>query len=753
MPLLLAPIIRLIRAHRFTSLGLLVLMLAVGSRAFDARLSSLNSLETSPALAAWENRSQPTADANRSSNAAAHYVSTPTLLASSALQDDHPFPRRIPFNYEFPADSDWLNTNGRIRMQDLRGKFVILDFWTYCCINCMHILPELKKLEETYPNQLVVIGVHSAKFETEQEVENIRDAILRYEIQHPVVNDPQQRIWSDIGVNAWPTLILIDPAGDAVFYKAGETKAEVIQELIGGSIRYYRDRKLLDETPVRFELHEFTAESTPLRYPGKVLADPAGNRLFISDSNHNRIVITSMTGELLEIIGSGQEGREDGSYEEVQFDHPQGMALRDSDTLYVADTENHLIRKIDLVEKRVSTVSGTGSQADAPFPGLGNGRGPMVRERWFSRARTTPLASPWDLWIHDNYVYIAMAGPHQIWRMNFAETEMELYAGNGREDIVDGPRVPRSPYQEGFSAFAQPSGLSSDGTWLFVADSEGSSVRAIPLSGDEPVRTVVGTSRLPANRLFTFGDVDGNSNVARLQHCLGVAYHDGQIYVADTYNNKIRVVDAQSGEVQTFAGDGMPGSTDSPARFDEPAGINYADGKLYVADTNNHLIRVIDVATREVSTLEIPGLQPPTPPTPERPTFAGAEAVTARAVPVMATNDEVSIEVQLQLPAGWKINPLAPLKVYYLNERNPGVVKTEALPTEALVIDPPSSTFSLSVPVSGDGEGKVQIGFDFYYCQESSEGLCKIGSRRLTIPIEVGPNGGASGQVPLPIRP
>ncbi|MCA9042648.1 MAG: redoxin domain-containing protein, partial [Planctomycetaceae bacterium] len=169
-----------------------------------------------------------------------HFVST-TLAAQ-----EHPFPRRIPFNYEFPADADWLNTNGRIRMQDLRGKYVIIDFWTYCCINCMHILPELKKLEETYPNQLVVIGVHSAKFETEQDVDNIRDAIMRYEIQHPVVNDPQQRIWNDIGVNAWPTLILIDPAGEAVFYRSGETKAEVFKDLIGDSIRYYRDRKLLD---------------------------------------------------------------------------------------------------------------------------------------------------------------------------------------------------------------------------------------------------------------------------------------------------------------------------------------------------------------------------------------------------------------------------------------------------------------------------------------------------------------------------
>lgn len=753
MPLLLASMTRLFRAHRFSSLSVLGLLLVLGWLAFNTSQAQRDSLETSSALTAWENHSEPVAVASSTPQPSAHYVSHPSPTAPNATQEDHPFPRRIPFNYEFPADADWLNTNGRIRMQDLRGKFVIIDFWTYCCINCMHILPELKKLEEEYPNQLVVIGVHSAKFETEQEVENIRDAIMRYEIKHPVVNDPQQRIWNDIGVNAWPTLIMIDPAGDAVFFKSGETKAEVFKELIGGSIRYYRDRKLMDETPLRFELHEFTAEKTPLRYPGKVLADPQGNRLFIADSNHNRIVITNLAGELLEIIGSGQEGREDGTYEQAQFDHPQGMVLRDSDTLYIADTENHMIRKVDLTEKRVTSVAGTGSQADSAFPGLGNGRGPVMRERWFGRARTTALASPWDLWIHDDYVYIAMAGPHQIWRMNFSETEVELYAGNGREDIVDGPRVPRSPYQEGFSSFAQPSGLSSDGKWLFVADSEGSSVRAVPLDGDAGVRTVVGTSELPTGRLFTFGDIDGNRNVARLQHCLGVAYHEGKIYVADTYNNKIRVVDAETGAVDTFVGDGTPGNTDSPARFDEPAGLNFAEGKLYVADTNNHLIRVIDVETREVSTLQIAGLEPPQPPAPPRPTFANAETATARDVEVAAADGKVSVDVNLQLPAGWKVNPLAPLKVYFLTERSPGVVVADQLPTEAIVIDPPSDKISLSIPVSGDGSGKVQIGFDFYYCQETSEGLCKVGSRRLTIPLEVSASGAATGEVPVTIRP
>jgi hypothetical protein len=229
-----------------------------------------------------------------------------------------------------------------------------------------------------------------------------------------------------------------------------------------------------------------------------------------------------------------------------------------------------------------------------------------------SPLRTT-LSSPWALWPDGKYLYIAMAGPHQIWRMTLPGKSIGPYAGNGREDIVDGPLLPARPFQPGSSSFAQPSGLASDGKWLFVADSEGSSIRAVPLNGRGNVLTVVGTSRLPNARLFTFGDVDGPPGVARLQHALGIVYHHGKLYVADTYNNKIKLIDPTSGVVQTLVGDGESGKKDSPARFNEPAGITVLGEKLYVADTNNHLIRVVDLANdNKVSTLEIRGLTPPT---------------------------------------------------------------------------------------------------------------------------------------------
>jgi DNA-binding beta-propeller fold protein YncE len=425
---------------------------------------------------------------------------------------------------------------------------------------------------------------------------------MRYNIEHPVVNDARHAAWEAFQVAAWPTLILIDPEGYAVWRHSGEATAEQIETVLQKATPYYRKKGVLDTRPLRFDLEASKRAATPLRYPGKVLADGASNRLFIADSNHHRIVVTSLDGTLLSVIGSGQCGRADGPAAEAQFNQPQGMAVS-GESLYVADTENHLIRRVDLAEKTVVTVAGTGKQARQYFRGT----------RSESPLKVT-LNSPWALAIHENELYIAMAGFHQIWRMALDGSWIGPYAGSGREDIIDGPLLSRPSALAG-SAFAQPSGLASDGTWLYVADSEGSSIRAVPLGAgrNREVRTVVGTSQLPEARLFTFGDVDGPASVVRLQHPLGVAFDGTTLYVADTYNNKIKKVDLKSGGVATLAGDGKHGADDSPARFNEPAGLSAAGGKLYVADTNNHRIRVVDTAGGTVSTLTIPGLKPPRP--------------------------------------------------------------------------------------------------------------------------------------------
>jgi DNA-binding beta-propeller fold protein YncE len=262
-----------------------------------------------------------------------------------------------------------------------------------------------------------------------------------------------------------------------------------------------------------------------------------------------------------------------------------------------------------------------------------------------------------------------MAGPHQIWKMPLDESEIGPYAGNGREDIVDGRLLPKVPFMEGFSSFAQPSGLSSDGTWLYVADSEGSSIRAVPFDPTRHVKTIVGSDGKSFGRLFDFGDKDGPRNVAKLQHCLEVVYLDGKVYVADTYNHKIKMVDAKNGETKTLAGTGKAGTSDDPAEFHEPAGLAHANGILYVADTNNHLIRTIDLATGKVATLAIAGLKPPganaeTPtaaPAPKKPGFKGAAQEKLEAATVKPVDGKVKFAVSLKVPSGWKMNPDAPM--------------------------------------------------------------------------------------------
>ncbi|HID74616.1 MAG TPA: redoxin domain-containing protein [Planctomycetaceae bacterium] len=624
----------------------------------------------------------------------------------------------------------WLNTGGPIELRELRGKFVLLDFWTYCCINCMHVLPELEKLEDAYPNSLVVIGVHSAKFLTEQDSRNITEAILRYGIRHPVINDHDHRVWNLFGVRAWPTLLLIDPEGYMVWGASGETTFGVIDRILRKAMPYYRARGLVDESPLRFELAANTAPRTSLRYPGKILADPRHGRLFVADSGHHRIVEATLDGELVTTIGSGRPGAVDGDFATARFKDPQGMALH-GDVLLVADTGNHLIRRVDLAGGQVTTIAGTGSQ---------DRRRPVAVR---GHPRQQPLNSPWALWLHGDELFIAMAGAHQIWKMRLDGSAISPFAGNGREDIVDGPLLPPTPFRLGYASFAQPSGLASDGRWLYVADSEGSSIRAVPLAGQGTVRTVVGTAQLPAARLFTFGDADGPREQVRLQHPLGIVYYRERLYVADTYNNKIKVIDPNTGWTQTLVGTGEAGRTDDPARLDEPAGITAAAGKLLVADTNNHLVRVVDLENEnKLSTLEIRGLEPPPLPTNEGSGdwLAGATEHPIEPVAVGASDGQVRFRVSLHLPAGFKLNPRAPM-AYMVQISGTGPLSPAGVgqPTR---VQPPATQFQFAWPVAEQqGKQTVLVGVNFYYCREGSEGVCKVGSVAWRVPLEVHPDG------------
>jgi len=451
---------------------------------------------------------------------------------------------------------DWLNVAAPVTIDQLRGKVVILDFWTYGCVNCMHVLRDLKTLEQRFAGELVVIGIHSAKFANEKSTDNLKRILVRYEIEHPVANDANLEIWRRYGVQAWPTRVIIDPAGNLVGTAMGEGNLEGFVSAIRTVVRVFDERGEINRTPLPLQLERHRHDDQPLLYPGKVLADEPSNRLFIADSNHNRIVVSTLDGALVEVIGSGLQGDNDGIFSQARFNRPQGLAL-DANQLYVADTGNNQVRVVDFEARAVHTV-----------------------------AINSELRSPWDLALRTGILIVAMAGSHQLWVIDLLHDQAYPYAGTGEEARRDGA--------VNHATFAQPSGLAVSGKTLFVADAESNAIRAVELPPANTVTTIAGGD------LFEFGDQDGNGDAVRLQHPLGLAARDGRVFIADTYNHKIKLLEPSSGKVSTFA-----------AGFHEPGGVSIAGNTLFVADTNNHAIRTVDLSTRQATTLPIRGLTPP----------------------------------------------------------------------------------------------------------------------------------------------
>ncbi len=480
---------------------------------------------------------------------------------------------------DFPQDLDWINSDHPLSIKELRGHVVILHFWTFCCINCMHALAQLRELEAAYPDTLVVISIHSPKFSAERFTASVREAVLRYGVDHPVVNDRNMYLWKQYAVRAWPTLVFIDPESRVITRHEGEIVPEEGKELLRQMINEFEAKGLLDHKPLHFA--QATTPQSFLAFPGKLAVDVPANRIVISDSSHHRLIEADLQGQMRNLIGTGQAGTADGSFTEAQFNHPQGVTLADT-LLYVADADNHMIRQVDLVTQQITTIAGTGQEYG------------IVRMPMQGPAKEVALSSPWDLIRDGNRLYIAMAGTHQITILHLDRGEIENFAGMGPEGLGDGP------YKEAF--FAQPNGLAMDQGTLFVADSETSAVRAIHLTGDRLVRTLVGMG------LFDFGDIDGIGDQVRLQHVQALCTYNGLVYLADSYNNRIKILNPRTREVKTLAGSGTAGFKDGTfqeAQFNEPAGIAAAEGKLYIADTNNHAIRVLWLNEDRVETLSL----------------------------------------------------------------------------------------------------------------------------------------------------
>lgn len=465
----------------------------------------------------------------------------------------------------------------------------------------------MRRLRADYPDTLVIVGVHAAKFTAERQTANIAEAVRRHDIRHPVVNDADFAIWQSYAVRAWPTVVIVDARGRIAHVASGEIDADAVAARIDALIAEAERAGDLDRRPVEAIGDDVAAAAAgrpashrALAYPSKLLV--VGDHLWLADTAHHRLIELRLSPDrrraaAVRVIGCGRPGLVDGPAEAAAFHDPRGLTLHRASlpaaasggdragVLYVADTENHAVRAVDLASGAVRTVAGTGAKGE-----FSSGGPP----------RATALRSPWAVLALESAVLIAMAGSHQLWVL-IDEAALGPFAGNGREALVDGPRAEAS--------FNQPSDLTRLGHHIIVADAEASAIRAVRLSGEPEVFTLVGQG------LFEWGDVDGPSDTARLQHPLGVCSDGRSIFIADSYNHKIKRLDPTTGVTTTVVGRGRAGHRDGAsvdAELFEPEGVSVDGHLLYIADTNNHAVRVADLAAGEVWTLDIDGLAAPT---------------------------------------------------------------------------------------------------------------------------------------------
>lgn len=629
---------------------------------------------------------------------------------------------------DFAKGLEWFNSSPLSFKDNLKGKIVVLDFWTYCCINCMHVLPKLHQLEKKYARDPVVfVGVHSAKFINEQFSENIRKAILRYDIVHPVVNDSSMSMWKALGVTGWPTFVVVGPKGNLLFSTSGEMGVDDLDAYISAILNYYPQKEFnQNPLPLPLEKNKSLKESL-LSFPGKIAIDNPGRRLFISDSNHNRIVVVSIEGNFIDEIGSGEAGLKDGEFSKAQFYHPQGLVYHDN-CLFVADTENHALRKIDFDYRKVVTLAGNGKQGD-DYVGGNKGKEQM-------------LNSPWDVTFDGirNKLFIAMAGSHQIWTYDLANERIEVFSGTGMEENLNSTR-------RLYAAWAQPSGLAIEKENLYIADSESSTVRSIKLKDGSTSTLVGGEDQRPYN-LFSFGDKDGIGDQAKLQHPLAVLWlaNEKCLIVADTYNHKLKKLDPFSRSIKTWIGTGKPGQTDgssAQAQFAEPSGLAlFSEETLFVADTNNHAIRQVSVATGEVSTLELKNV-------PKHKIGLGRQEAKAQAfhtltrLPLikMQSGAQGSFILNIACPPGFHQTPDASNYWQFLTTSSFGMsIQPENL----------SGVFTLGVPIEIPfhiefSEAIVKNENHFitmevvaYFCDDVNTGTCYFEALLFEIPFEEG---------------
>jgi len=614
---------------------------------------------------------------------------------------------RIP---EFKPEYSWYNVSSPVTLNRLEGLVSVLDFFTYCCINCMHILPDLERLEENWGSKgVVVVGIHSAKFENEKVGDQVCHAIARYGIRHPVCNDSMASMWGTLGVTCWPTQLVLGPHGRPVWVAMGEGHGKWMEELVEVLVEYYGGRGELTGTPLEV-VENGQVEGSVLHYPGKVQV--SGERVVVSDSGHHRVLVTDKEGRVVEVVGEGKVGNKDGGLSEAQFNNPQGVCVV-GDRVFVCDTGNHRIRCVDLVSRQVSTVAGTG------VLGMDKVGGKPGAEQ--------EIASPWDICYVEHGggsgLLVAMAGSHQMWLycltdiswwkgVTYTQGIMVSVVGSGMEEN----RNNSYPHKAGL---AQPSGISCDQDWIYLADSESSTVRKVSRK-DGAVKNLCGGEVDPTN-LFAYGDVDADGRAAKLQHPLGVVVGEqGEVYIADSYNHKVKVVTGNKGSVKTVVG----GGDNKATQLCEPGGLCVSGNAIYVADTNNHCVKVVDLGTGVMKRWDIVMMD----------TVDSTDKAFISNHTMGEQQGTLTITARLDLGDGVKLNTEAPSSWSLTIDRPDWQCQTKGKVESDIL------TVPVQHPAMTTGQVvTVELSSKVYIC--TSEGLCMVRTGKHVARITVGGGG------------
>ena len=591
----------------------------------------------------------------------------------------------------------WLNVSRPPEISDLKGRIILLDFWSYACVNCTQTLQEIKKLEQQFGSKITVIGVHSGKFENEKNFAEIKKAVIRNDITYPVINDAKSRIWDSFKITAWPTLVLIDPHGNIEKTYVGETGVIAVKSGIKQLISKYKYELNRDSLPITLEKNSI--DGNVLSFPTKIeyAADfnyksrhlPA---LIIANTGKNNIVVTSLSGDVILKIGDGNSGLQDGSFEVSSFNAPQGLLYR-AGKLYVADTGNHALREIDFKSGKVRTLIGSSQ------------RGEIIPDKQIFEAKSFDLASPTDIEFFPNNenIVIANSGTHQILTYNLAKDTISVVAGRGVEGITDGK------YPD--NVLSQTSDMSVYNRKLYFLDSGSSSLRVLEENGE--VKTLIGKD------LLKFGNKNGGKNEALMQHPLGLMADDTGIYISDSFNHAIKKYDFSSNQIFNLAGGRRSGDnlgSGSNAEFDQPEGITSVLNNLYIADANNNRVVILNRGSLSSAILNVmPPLKLP------KEGFLQYLPNLTKS-PDLALKSLSEITVKIDLKKGWKINENGPSFINLLE-----LVKDDQANLVASLDWNAIKTKSMKLPQLLEKKKYLLQGV-IYYCEDKTNALCYIKS-------------------------